>query len=100
MVGTPEPRRTEIRLNRTAGNDWGEYQLLATVASDPVTPDATVKPFACTPADDNKWDIRTPGNYEIAVDMQARRPRAGDSITVNRRSFRKTATAITPGLDT
>ena len=65
--------RGELKFvcNRTAGNDWGEYQLLATVASDPVTPDATVKPFACTPADDNKWDIRTPGNYEIAVDMQA-----------------------------
>ncbi|SDZ96318.1 protein of unknown function [Alistipes timonensis JC136] len=65
--------RGELKFvcNRTAGNDWGEYQLLATVVNDPVTPDAAVKPFACTPAADNKWDIRTPGNYEIAVDMQA-----------------------------
>lgn len=65
--------RGELKFvcNRTSGNDWGDYQLLATVAGDPVTPDAAVKPFACTPADDNKWDIRTPGNYEIAVDMQA-----------------------------
>ena len=56
--------------NRTAGNDWGDYQLLAAAEADPVTPETETRPFACTPADDNKWDIRTPGEYRITINMQ------------------------------
>ena len=65
--------RGELKFvcNQAPGHEWGDYQLLATVASDPVSPEAETKPFACTPAEDNKCNILTPGNYEVSVDMQA-----------------------------